>query len=323
MFKFLFFLFTIFCNVYTVDACSRIFSNTQPNFKACARTMDWHELLGDELQIYPREVIQNGSFCSWISQYGSLCIVAKNYESAVVEGVNEKGLAAHLLYMEDTIYEKRDETRPAITYAEWARYVLDTCSSVNQAVEVLSKVQVLQVLIHENVYPVHLALADAHGDSAIIECIDGKHIVHHGKNYTVCTNEPSYTRQLENLRSYLPFEDFHIPGGVESKDRFVRAQYFLQNVTLSQSDPIASVFSLIATVSIPWKFRDTKTTLWTSVIDLTQKKYYFRSCITQSNFFIDMIKLDFSKNNSHLFLDPHAPDLVGDATSRLRRFENF
>ena len=39
-------------------------------------------------------------------------------------------------------------------------------------------------------------LADATGDSAIFEYIDGKLVVHHGKQYSVMTNDPPYDQQL-------------------------------------------------------------------------------------------------------------------------------
>ncbi len=45
----------------------------------------------------------------------------------------------------------------------------------------------------------HLALEDAAGDSAIIEHLDGKPVVHHGSQYRVMTNDPPYDEQLRLL----------------------------------------------------------------------------------------------------------------------------
>lgn len=35
-----------------------------------------------------------------------------------------------------------------------------------------------------------MVLEDSTGDSAIIEIIDGKMVIHHGREYTVMTNDP-------------------------------------------------------------------------------------------------------------------------------------
>lgn len=314
----LFFLTFSLINFSKVNACSRILSNKDPDCIACARSLDWHEPMGEELRVFPRKANLDGT-----TTYASLCIVAKNYDNAYLEGINEKGFAAHLLYMEDTVYEKRDISRPSISYAEWVRYYLDSCSSVQNALDLALVVQITPVMIHKKIYPVHLAIEDAHGDSAILEFIDGKLVIHHGRQFTVLTNEPTYTKQLENLGKYLPFEDFRVPGGIEPKDRFVRALYYLQHVSVSKNDPISSMFCLIATVSVPWQFRDEDSTLWTSVMDLSRKKYYFRSIRTDSNFFIDMNMFDLSKNKLILSLDPNFPGLYGDASTALRPTENF
>ncbi|PRC62168.1 choloylglycine hydrolase, partial [Mycobacterium sp. ITM-2017-0098] len=42
----------------------------------------------------------------------------------------------------------------------------------------------------------HLALSDAGGDSAIVEYIDGRQVIHHGREYQVMTNSPIFDKQL-------------------------------------------------------------------------------------------------------------------------------
>lgn len=46
---------------------------------------------------------------------------------------------------------------------------------------------------------VHLALEDSTGDSAILEYINGKLVIHHGRQYQVMTNDPPYDQQLALL----------------------------------------------------------------------------------------------------------------------------
>jgi choloylglycine hydrolase len=42
----------------------------------------------------------------------------------------------------------------------------------------------------------HLSLSDATGDSAILEYINGKLVIHHGSQYRVMTNSPTFDQQL-------------------------------------------------------------------------------------------------------------------------------
>ena len=74
----------------------------------------------------------------------------------------------------------------------------------------------------------HLSLSDATGDSAVLEYDNEKLVIHHGKQYTVMTNSPTYGEQLA-LNSYwqgiggLTF----LPGTNRAADRFARASFLL------------------------------------------------------------------------------------------------
>ena len=73
--------------------------------------------------------------------------------------MNEKGLTAHLLYLEATEYEKRD-SRPGVSYLAWLRYVLDNNTTVANALNSLGAVQVVPVPIHGKICGVHMAIED-------------------------------------------------------------------------------------------------------------------------------------------------------------------
>ena len=51
----------------------------------------------------------------------------------------------------------------------------------------------------------HLVIEDATGDSAVIEYIDGKAKIYHGREYTVATNSPTFDKQIEHLKEYKMF----------------------------------------------------------------------------------------------------------------------
>ncbi len=83
----------------------------------------------------------------------------------------------------------------------------------------------------------HLAITDATGDSAIIEYIGGKLVVHHGHEYRVMTNDSSYDQQLAMLAQQdftKPTSDTVVSGNVNPRDRFARASYFLASLSKAE-----------------------------------------------------------------------------------------
>ena len=154
------------------------------------------------------------------------------YDRATVEGVNEDGLAAHALYLSASRYPDRDPTLPGMSVAAWTQYALDMFSSVAAAVDGLSdgSFQVANATLPgDEAATGHLSLADASGDSAILEYLDGRLVVHHGPEFQVMTNDPTYDQQLA-LCTYWDEVggDAMLPGTERPADRFVRARHYLQ-----------------------------------------------------------------------------------------------
>ena len=137
------------------------------------------------------------------------------------------------------------------------RYLLDNFASVNEAVAALHDVQVVPVPIGKKskIFGLHFAIEDKTGDSAIIEFIDGNLVIHHGREYTVMTNDPPYNVQIENLDRYEAFggED-PLPGNIEADERFVGLQYFSQYLpeTRDHDKAVAYMLSVMRTVAAPF-----------------------------------------------------------------------
>ena len=96
----------------------------------------------------------------------------------------------------------------------------------------------------KNVYPsTHLAVSDASGDSAIIEYLSGKPVIHHGRQYQVMTNDPSFDEQLA-LGTFWELQDRTkiLPGSMQSEDRFARASYYVSQ--LPQTGRLSRVCSV-------------------------------------------------------------------------------
>ncbi len=151
--------------------------------------------------VFPRGIERNGMAVSqsitWVSKYDSL--VTSGYDIGTVDGINEKGLAANLLYLVESNYGKADDKQHIISVSIWTQYVLDNFASVAEAVEAFSQHLIrVMPLVLENGIPaqVHLSISDSTGDSAIFEYIDGNLVIHHGKQYQVMTNSPKFDHQL-------------------------------------------------------------------------------------------------------------------------------
>src|SRR5271169_3656385 len=110
---------------------------------------------------------------------------------------------------------------PEVHAGLWAQYALDNAASVEEALQLLAKIQPIAVEARGHKASVHLAMEDSSGDSAIIEYIGGKPVVHHGREFRVMTNDPTYDEQLAQLKVMdfsKPTSDTPLPGNVNPRD---------------------------------------------------------------------------------------------------------
>lgn len=314
------------------QACSLAFWNNNEVAKTVARSMDLY--MSDEpmLVVYPRGLARTGDAgeksIKWTSKYGSVALTAF-HANAVTDGMNEHGLSAHLLYLEKSEYEKPAGDRPALSNAVWAQYMLDNFKTVKEAVASLNQYQIVSTKIHGREWPLHIALEDPSGDSAIIEFINGKPVVHHGKEYTVMTNDPAYDIQLKNLKKYKLFGgNLAMPGDVDPLSRFVRASSYLKTLPKPKNyiEAIAGINSVIKTTLVPFGAEDTSgagetdtwATRWTTLSDLTNKIYYFSSTSAPNIVWIDFKKVKFNEGLPVLMIDPTLIEHVGDISQKMK-----
>ena len=149
----------------------------------------------------------------------------------------------------------------------------------------METVQPVMVEIHGFKATLHLAMEDATGDSAIIEYIDGRINVHHGRQFQIMTNDPPLDEQLAHLATF----DFRnatrqmpLPGNVDPKDRFVRSAYFLQMLPEPKNDrdAIAGIIAIARNASVPFGAPNNLpgtlyNTEYRTAIDLTNRRYFF------------------------------------------------
>ena len=268
--------------------CSRVLYVGQDDLVVTGRSMDWMIPTGSNIWALPAGLTRDGAAAvnsfSWTSVHGS--VVSTMYDGVTVDGVNDAGLAANALYLSVATYPKRDPAIPGLSVAAWTQYALDMFSSVAEAVEGMSTPPyglVSPVLPGGHAATGHLALSDATGDSAIFEYLDGDLVVHHGADFTVMTNDPTYDEQLA-LCAYWDQVGGNamLPGTERPADRFVRARYYLNGSTFSGDavQGLAEVFAIVRNVSVPMiqstpDKPNVAPTLWRTAVDQRSLTYYW------------------------------------------------
>lgn len=323
------------------NACTRLVYHGASEQVITARSMDWKSDVGTNLWVFPRGINRTGAAgpnsIKWTSKYGS--VIASGYDIATTDGMNEAGLVANVLWLVESRYPKYDGTTPGLSLAAWAQYVLDEYATVKEAVEALKKepftIVTDKVPGEDRLATLHLSISDTSGDSAIIEYIDGKQVIHHSRDYQVMTNSPIFSQQLA-LNAYWKQigGTVMLPGTNRASDRFARASFYLDAIPKSH-DPVvtlASVFSIIRNTSVPFGITTAEepnisSTRWRTVSDHKRKLYFFEAVLTPNVFWIDLnaldlseatgkvLKLDLGANQSRIY--------SGAANSQLKEAEPF
>ncbi len=121
------------------DACTRVVY-LGPNANVItARSMDWNADIGTNLWIFPKGMERSGeagrNSLRWTSKYGS--VIASGFDVSTTDGLNEAGLCANLLWLAESQYPAFDQSKPGLSVAAWAQYVLDNFATVQEAVKAL------------------------------------------------------------------------------------------------------------------------------------------------------------------------------------------
>jgi penicillin V acylase-like amidase (Ntn superfamily) len=324
------------------NACTRVLWNDNAIAVMASRSMDWVGSSQPRLVVLPRGMERDGgklgvrqvvteNSAKWTSRYGSLVVTALN--AGTPDGMNERGLAVHGLWLNATDYGPRDTTKAGVQAALWPQYVLDNAATVTEAIAIQSRIQPTNVFIpsdgggSERV-PLSLAVEDASGDSAILQYIGGELIIHHGPEHRVLSNDPPYDDALAELAKYdftNATRDVPLPGNTNPMDRFIRANFYidflrkttprtnreavasLMSVARNVSDPIGAPFATPGVVD---------ETDYRTLADLTNRVYYFELSRGLATLRTDMRDLDFRKGSPVLELNPQNPRLQGNITSK-------
>lgn len=328
------------------QACSRVLhasytKDVTPTYAVTGRNMDWYEDIKSNLWMFPagmeRDGVVGNNSVEWKSKYGT--VIAAGFDTATADGLNEKGLMANMLYLGEADFGERDTSREGISWSAYTQYILDNFATVQEAVSALEndELQVVASPLPSDsglTHPptLHFSLSDPLGDSAIFEHLEGKLVIHHGKEFAVMTNSPIYEEQIA-LNGYWESVggDAMLPGTRRAADRYVRASYYLKNLPTPQSDrqTLANVMSVMRNVSVPFGASDPEQpnispTIWRTAANHLSNVYYFESTLSPNIIWVELREDDLKEGAPVKKLELSGNyDLVGNVTGDFIEAEAF
>lgn len=344
--------------------CTRVLWNENPIAVLTGRTADWFKApspLGSsdpKLLVMPRglqksgarlgnQVVVHDNPATWTSKYGS--VVVANRNAFVVDGMNEKGLAAHALAL-DTDYGVRDVSRQGIQMGLLVPYILDNAATVEEAIALIPRIQPWSADIDGFRLGVSLSIEDSMGNSAVIEWprevpkpdptpvptpVAGGAFIYQGRDVRVMANTDLAFAHAE-LKRRWPYDvdtatrNTDIPGNGGRLFRFVRASFFsayLDRMTpRSLLEARAAMMSVMRCLSNPIGAPGDEggpndrgdETDWRTMSDLTNRVYTFESARMLTIIDTDLKQLDFRRAAGVRALDPCNPNLHGNVTRLYR-----
>lgn len=241
---------------------------------------------------FPSQAGTTGKKLKWVSKYGSVTFNVVGREWANT-GMNEAGLVISNMQLLKSEYPERDQ-RPGLPIGPWAQYVLDTCGSVTEAVKVHEKVR-----IEDDAPPSHFLIADAEGNCAAIEWIDGEYVCYTGKNAPVkAMSNMSYGRALAAFKRGGPRWWWSNPG--QSAERFAAAHERSINYDAEKEpDAITYAFGTLLNVAAPH-------TKWSIVYDIAKRQVWYGTVVSKPVKHISLSNLDFACKGAPPMLDVNA-----------------
>ncbi|KQC12778.1 MAG: hypothetical protein APR63_10375 [Desulfuromonas sp. SDB] len=316
-----------------ISACTGITITAEDGSVVYGRTMELgNDLVEWGLIVIPRSTSFTGSTpwggpgASWKAKYAFTGVNAYNLP-AVVDGVNEKGLAAGAFMFPNFVeYQQATEDQADITISsnDFVNWVLSNYSSVEELKAGLPQIKVTPVVFDEpgwgDVPPLHWFVVDKSGAAIVVEYVDGELNIHDNP-VGVITNAPMFDWHLINLKNYVQLSPdaamtrqlgnenitpvgrgsgmLGLPGDFTPPSRFVRAAYLkaalipVQNAT----EGIKQIFHLLNQFDIPRGVIHlssgdhplSEQTDWTSGIDLENCRYYIHTAETRRIHVIDLL----------------------------------
>ena len=312
----------IFVGAQTLYACTTFFIHKNGQL-AFGRNYDWVTDVGmvcSNLRGLSKTSMKmpEGSTVKWISKYGSITFnqYGKEFPNG---GMNEMGLVVEMMWLDGSQYPRSDK-RPSMYVLQWIQYQLDNCVSVKDVLATNKKIRISQ----KGNAPVHYLVADASGEAATIEFLEGKMVVHKGNKLPLAVL--ANTAYATSSRLVMDAELGNVDDGkkIESHSfsdnsvrRFANACSMVKKYQQNEIDkPIVDYsFEILEKVSQP------EFTKWSIVYDINNKTVYFKSSSYADIKSIAFTDVDLSCNATAVTFDMNQPS-AGNVGKMLTPFSD-
>ncbi len=339
--KILIVLLFAFCFICPqVCACTGITLKARDGAVVFGRTLEWTELAERNVIVIPRGQEFTGTTpdgnpgFKWSTDFGVVAMEEKTpVRAAIIEGLNEKGLAAGVFFHPGfAYYQKYDPVTASRSIApvNVIQLLLSTCGSISDVRKILQKVRVVPVIEKTLGIPIplHFIATEPSGKAIVIEYLNGELKIFDAPLGAI-TNSPSYDWHLTNLRNYINLSPLPLPGkkieGIKFSplgngsgmiglpgdftppSRFVRAVSFSKTArsTKDGKETMYEVFRILDSFNVPPVSRKGSEqeknmfgmrrsgTIWTSVSDTKNLVIYYHTQHNRRVRMVDLKKIDF------------------------------
>lgn len=270
----------------TADACTSFLLKAENGEFVYGRTLEFALMLKSQVIVMPRGYDNKGvgpdgkagSGLAYKAKYGATGMNALGLP-VVVDGINEKGLAAGMFFFPNLAKFQDvapEEAANSIASYELVNYILTQFATIDEVKAGLPKIKVnnSELAVFKGAAPVHYSVHDAAGNSVAIEYINGQLQVTDNPT-SVMTNAPSIQWHLDSLSMYATstpapvppltingksFPQFSTgggqvaqPGDYSSQSRFIRAAFLVASAPKFKdaAEGIPLAFHLLNQFDIP------------------------------------------------------------------------
>ncbi|WP_176056622.1 linear amide C-N hydrolase [Brucella intermedia] len=300
-------------------ACTSFILPTKDGSFVYGRTMEFGFNIDSKMIMIPRNFKMTSQLSAdtagktWNAKYAAVGMNAFALP-ALIDGMNEKGLAGGILYFPDFAqYPDPASAKPENSLAPWdfLSWALGNFSTVAEVKAALETVAVVGVKQSDMgfVPPVHYTLHDTTGASIVIEPVEGKLKVYDNP-LSVLTNAPTFDWHMTNLRNYVNLSPKNVkalkinnetikqlgegsgmlgvPGDMTPPSRFVRASANLLSARSVPSgiESVRLAEHILNSFDIPIGLvqgeageedKPVDYTQWTTVADMKNDVYYVKT----------------------------------------------
>ena len=286
------------------------------------RTLDYEFSYGDEIAVMPRNYPIDFRFLGNLSKHYAIIGMAHIVGDFPLfyDAVNEKGLCmAGLNFVGNAYYRDVITGRDNVAQFEFIPHILSRCATVNEAKELLGKINITHTPFSDKlpVAQLHWIIADKNETITVESVKEGLKIYDNPAG--VLTNNPPFCEQMSRLNDYMhlsikqPENTFSnklslnaysrgmgalgLPGDLSSQSRFVRVAFTKMNSVSgdTESESISQFFHILGSVDqqrgcCEVAKGEYEITLYTSCCNADKGIYYYTTYENHQITAVDMHK---------------------------------